>query len=93
MLDDDNNDDDGDDSDNDDDVVDDASGGGDGGDPPNNTRTRVLYVMGRVGIYSKEWTEKKSTESQRTGKQEIWTDITKSTCIQHARSLNDVLQL
>ena len=54
VLGDDNNDDDGDDSDNDDDVVDDASGGGDGGDPPNNTRTRVLYVMGRVGIYSKE---------------------------------------
>jgi len=44
--------DDGDADDGDDD--DDDSGGGDDGEPSNNTRTRVLSVMGRMGIYSKE---------------------------------------
>jgi len=44
----------GDDGDADDGDDDDDDSGGDDGEPSNNTRTRVLYVMGRVGIYSKE---------------------------------------
>ena len=44
----------GDDGDADDGDDDDDGGGGDDGEPSNNTRTRVLSVMGRMGIYSKE---------------------------------------
>ena len=44
----------GDDGDADDGDDDDDDSGGDDGEPSNNTRTRVLSVMGRMGIYSKE---------------------------------------